>query len=90
MSVIHQPSLNQFIYLTDEGQQGGVLAYRYLSETKIEAFHTKVVPELQGKGIAGELYNALIAFALQQHLKIKPSCSYVEAKMRRNHSALIG
>lgn len=89
MAVIHQPSLNRFIYLSESGQQLGVLAYRYLSETKIDAFHTQVLPALQGKGIAGELYSALIAFAEQQNLTIKPSCRYIEAKMRRHHSSMI-
>lgn len=66
------------------------MVYRYLSAHKIDAFHTKVDLALLGKGIAGELYNALIAFAQQQKLTIRPSCSYIEMRMRRSHSNLFG
>ena len=39
----------------------------------------------QGQGIAGELYQALMAFVEQEGLRVKPSCSYIEVKMRRSH-----
>lgn len=52
-------------------------------------YSTRVDDAFQGKGIAGELYNALIAFAQEKGLKIKPSCSYIEVKMQRSHRDLI-
>lgn len=88
MPIIHQPETQQFIYLTDDNIQAGRLAYRYLSEQKIDAYTTRVADEFQGKGIAGELYNALIDFAVAENLKIKPSCSYIEKRMERSHSEL--
>lgn len=89
MPVIHQAEQQQFIYFTEENIQAGRLAYRYLSAQHIDVYTTRVADEFQGKGIAGELYNALIAFAQAENLKIKPSCSYIEKRMARSHSDLI-
>lgn len=89
MPVIHQPNEQQFIYLTEEGIQAGRLAYRYLSEQKIDAYTTRVAEAFQGKGIAGELYQALIEFVIANRLKIKPSCSYIEKRMERANPELM-
>lgn len=90
MPIIHQQDTQQFIYLTDNNIQAGRLAYRFLSEQKIDAYTTRVADEFQGKGIAGELYKALIEFAVAENLKIKPSCSYIEKRMERAHPELMG
>ncbi|WP_429945791.1 GNAT family N-acetyltransferase [Bibersteinia trehalosi] len=89
MPIRHNHAEQQFIYITEEDVQAGKLSYRYLSDDTIDAYHTRVFDEFQGKGIAGELYNALITFALEQNLRIKPSCSYIELCMRRSHPELI-
>ncbi|MGX2974097.1 GNAT family N-acetyltransferase [Ursidibacter arcticus] len=86
--MIHEKLLCQFIYKID-GQSKGKLTYRYISVNKIDAYSTQVKPEFRGKGIAEGLYNALIDFAKQQQLKIKPSCSYIEKRMERNNQDLI-
>lgn len=89
MSVIHFPEQQQFIYVTENNEKAGRLAYRIINESKIDAYTTKVEEAFQGKGIAAALYNALIEFAQQQQLKIKPSCHYIEKKMERSHPELI-
>lgn len=90
MPIYHDQQTQQFIFNTEDGIQAGKLRYRYVNEQKIDVFSTRVEEAFQGKGIAGGLYNALIAFAEQQQLKIKPSCSYIEKRMARSHSHLIG
>ncbi|WP_150539494.1 GNAT family N-acetyltransferase [Actinobacillus vicugnae] len=79
----------EFSYYTEEGVQVGRLRYRYIKDNVIDAYTTKVDEAFQGKGIAGELYSALIEFVQQNELKIKPGCSYIEVKMQRSHKALI-
>lgn len=85
----HDPTQYEFRYLTKAGEQAGKLCYRYLNETVIDVYTTKVEMSFQGKGIAGELYQAVIDFAQSQGLRIKPTCSYIEVKMQRNHQDLI-
>ncbi|WGE32698.1 N-acetyltransferase [Actinobacillus genomosp. 2] len=89
MQIIHDKENFEIAYIDQNHQKMGRLRYRYLSDSVIDVFTTKVDPEFQGKGIAGELYKAVIAFAEQNHLKIKPSCSYIDVKMQRTHKDLI-
>ncbi|RGE48777.1 hypothetical protein MHD_02185 [Mannheimia granulomatis] len=79
----------EFEYFDENGVKAGKLRYRYIKENVIDAYTTRVDEAFQGKGIAGELYNALMAFAVENNLKIKPSCSYIEVKMQRSHRDLI-
>lgn len=89
MTIIHNSELGKFSYLDEDNQEIGKLFYRQIDERKIDAFSTQVAPQAQGKGVAGELYKALIAFAQEHHLKIKPSCSYIAVKMQREQSELM-
>lgn len=89
MPIQHNAEQFEFSYFDEQGEKVGKLCYRYIKDDVIDAFHTKVAESHQGKGIAGELYDALIAFAQEQQLKIKPSCSYIEVKMRRSHQNMI-
>lgn len=56
------------------------LDYR-LEGDVVDAYHTLVKPELEGQGIAGKLFNELLAFARENNYKIKGSCSYVARKL---------
>ncbi|WGE90192.1 GNAT family N-acetyltransferase [Actinobacillus arthritidis] len=89
MQIIHDKENFEIAYIDQNHQKMGRLRYRYLSDSVIDVFTTKVEAEFQGKGIAGELYKAVIAFAEQNHLKIKPSCSYIDVKMQRTHKDLM-
>ncbi|MEW4449608.1 GNAT family N-acetyltransferase [Qipengyuania sp. JC766] len=48
------------------------------------ATHTIVPREIGGRGIAGQLVDALVADAREQGFKIDPQCSYVAAKFDDN------
>jgi len=43
---------------------------------------------LQGQGVAADLVHAALAFARSQGLRVRPSCSYVAAYMRRHPETL--
>lgn len=73
---------NKFFIGEDEQNPTAVLDYRPHSDKVIEAYHTLVKPELKGQGIAGKLFDKLIEYAEANDLKIIPSCSYVEKKMK--------
>lgn len=46
--------------------------------------YTGVPPALEGRGIAGELVQALLDHARAHGLKVRPLCSYARAYMRRH------
>lgn len=48
------------------------------------AEHTIVPRELEGRGIAGKLVDALIADARTHGFRIEPQCAYVAAQFRRH------
>ena len=46
--------------------------------------HTEVAPQLEGRGIAGALVEAMLDYAAANGFKVVPQCSYVRAWMRRH------
>jgi len=53
----------------------------------LDLVHTGVHPGLRGRGLAARLVEAAVSYARERQLKIRPSCSYVEAWMRRHPEA---
>jgi predicted GNAT family acetyltransferase len=53
-------------------------------EGRLTITHTIVPPEIGGRGIAGELVRAALAYAGDAGLKVDPQCSYADAWMRRH------
>jgi predicted GNAT family acetyltransferase len=48
------------------------------------AEHTLVPPVIGGRGVAGQLVEALITDAREQGFKVRPECSYVAAAFKRH------
>ncbi|MCP2039900.1 putative GNAT family acetyltransferase [Neisseria sp. HSC-16F19] len=72
-----------------DGQELGHLDYVRLSDTLVDANHTWVSEAARGRGVADALLQALAAFAAEQQLSIRPSCSYVAKKLPRSHPELL-
>lgn len=69
-----------------EARPGGQLALcSYRLQGNVAVFHHTEVPwQLQGQGVADALVRAALAWARQQRLRVRPTCSYVAAWMRRH------
>lgn len=79
--VIHRPEAGCF-----EAQIEGRLAqacYRREGDTLV-LHHTEVPPALQGRGVAAALVAAALGHARAERLRVRPTCSYVAAYMRRH------
>jgi len=50
----------------------------------IRMHHTEVPAALEGRGIAGQLVRAALAYAAANGLKVEPRCSYVRSYMQRH------
>lgn len=74
---------HKFYIGEDEENPIAQITYKAQDETTIIADHTYVSEELRGQGIAGKLFDELIAFAREENKKIIPECSYVKVKMER-------
>ncbi len=69
--------------------EGGVAecAYRLQGEV-MNIVHTEVPPASEGHGVAAVLVQAALAYARARGHKVRPSCSYVRAYMRRHPDTL--
>lgn len=61
----------------------GRLSYT-VSGGRIDLFSTHVDPVLEGRGVGAALVKAGLDYADEQGLKVRPSCSFVAAYIRRH------
>lgn len=73
-------------YIGENGHRLAEMTYLWANQDQIIANHTWVDDSLRGQGVARQLLDALVEFAREKQLKIVPTCSYVEAMFKREHS----
>lgn len=81
ITILHRPERSRF-EATVDGQL--CFAEYRLADGVMAVTHTEVTPALEGRGIAGQLMQALLDHAGAQGLKVRPLCSYARAYMRRH------
>jgi predicted GNAT family acetyltransferase len=69
-------------FIERNGVRIAELTYRTFDRL-LDANHTRVDPQLRGQRLADQLYQAFIEFVDQGGYNVRPSCSYIEAKMRK-------
>ena len=65
------------------GQLAGFVQYRALPGA-LELVHTEVLPQYEGRGIAGRVAQFALDDARRQHLKVVPSCEYIARYIERH------
>src|SRR5699024_12768280 len=70
-------------YVGDRDHPDAELTYQRKDAQTSIADHTFVDEKLRGEGVAGKLFNELIAFARKEQLQIIPDCSYVKKETAR-------
>ena len=81
MNVIDNAARGRFELVED-----GLLAFaNYVRQGEVLILpHVEADPALRGKGAAGRLMEGVVAQARAEGLKIRPTCSYAAAWMRRH------
>ena len=89
LGVVHNPEASRFEVSLDTptGRVLGWCSYR-LAPGLFELHHTEVPAQAQGKGLAAALVRVALDWARGQGLRVRPSCSYVAAYMRRHPQTL--
>jgi predicted GNAT family acetyltransferase len=73
---IHHNAANQE-FTTGPADQQAELAYSLPAAGVIDFVHTFVPENQRGQGVADELAQAGLAYARQQHLKVRTSCPFM-------------
>lgn len=73
---------HRFFIATEAGEAELTLAH--VRDGVFNANHTFTPTALRGQGVAGKLYDAMVADAKAEGYKIIPGCPYVEVKFKRN------
>lgn len=84
MTVQHDAD-NQEFTATENGHPAE-LAYSLPTPGTIDFTHTYVDEALRGRGLADELARAALAYAREQGLKVKTSCTFMRAFVERHHA----
>ena len=59
-------------YIKDGEQQVGEMKVS-IEAGLLTAYHTEVSPEAEGKGLGKQLFHAMVQYAREHHLKVKPT-----------------
>ncbi|HEY5390856.1 MAG TPA: GNAT family N-acetyltransferase [Hanamia sp.] len=55
-----------------------------ISDNDLTVYHTEVLPEAEGKGLASQLLKAMAEYARENKLKVIALCPYVFAQFKRH------
>jgi uncharacterized protein len=81
MTVIHNEPDSRFECRVDGGL---AFAEYHRNGERITFTHTEVPPEAEGRGVAGEIVAAALAYAREQQLQVVPQCAYVRSYLERH------
>jgi predicted GNAT family acetyltransferase len=70
-------------FIAADGKQVGEMKIG-ISGNALTAFHTEVLPEAEGKGLAKKLFGAMVDYSRKNHLKVIAYCPFVLAQFRRH------
>ena len=84
MSIKHDTADQQFT-TTRDGHEAE-LAYSRPTEGIIDFTHTFVDEALRGQGLGDDLARAGLAFARENHLSVKTTCTFMAGFVKRHHA----
>ncbi len=89
MHVVTEVKLNDEgfgkFYISENGQEIAFMEVS-ISDNYLTAYHTEVVPEANGRGLAKELFNFMVGYARDKNVKVIPLCVFVHTQFKRNPS----
>ena len=83
--VIQHDTANQEFTTTRDGH-AAELAYARPTDNVIDFTHTFVDEALRGQGVADELARTALAFAREQKLTVKTTCTFMAGFVQKHHA----
>jgi predicted GNAT family acetyltransferase len=78
--VIHSPQISRF-------EDGAAYLSYVESEGSLVIEHTIVPPDMEGRGVGGELVKAAVAYAHDKDLTLEATCSFARSWLERHAQA---
>lgn len=75
-------------FINDDNGKVASMIYKKQGDGVLDILHTEVDPSLQGKHVGKDLISHAVAFAREKNLKIKASCTYVQAVFKKKSDEL--
>ena len=79
---LNEKGHGKFLFVKEETYIGEMVVS--VTGDILTVYHTEVQPAYEGKGIAGQLLDAMVAYVRAHHMKVRPLCPYVLAKFKRH------
>ena len=79
--VLNEKNRGAFL-ATEGGEQLGEMVIGLVG-SELTVYHTEVSDKAEGKGLAKKLLSAMVEYARQHHLRVKPLCTFVHTQFRR-------
>jgi len=70
-------------YIMNETEQVGEMVFAIKGDL-LTVYHTEVLPQAEGKGLAKKLLAAMVEYVRSHHLKVIPLCPYVHLQFRQH------
>jgi uncharacterized protein len=83
VQLIWQSSGQGTFTIVEEDTQLGETAFSTAGEV-LRVYHTEVLPEAEGRGLAKKMLEVMVRYARQHHLQVVPQCPYVLAQFKRH------
>ena len=80
--IVHDEKAQKFYCIVDNLESH--MMYDKINDHTLDYYHTYVPTQLRGKKIAGSLLTAAAKYALENNLKVIPSCSYAASFFQRH------
>lgn len=84
MPIQHDATKQEFT--TTRDGHTAELAYARPSDDVIDFTHTFVEEALRGQGLADELARTALAYAREQKLRVKTTCTFMASFVKRHHT----
>ena len=82
LDIHHEPSSHRFVVLTSGGE--AVLEYDTVDAKTLDYYHTFVPAASRGGGVASQLAEFALRYALDKGLKVRPTCPFVARYLQRH------
>jgi len=70
-------------YIEENNQKAGEMVVG-ISESALTVYHTEVIPEMEGKGLAKQMLDEMVDYARKYNLQVVPLCEYVHVQFKRH------